>query len=71
VSHNQKWLRLPYDQSNGIMTGVCLESETRTAEDPPSKWKVHLKFVEAQTSSRWCGVQVRRESASSGVLLIT
>ncbi|GFU02794.1 uncharacterized protein TNCV_1893311, partial [Trichonephila clavipes] len=30
-----------------------------------------LNLYRAQTSSRWCGVVVRRGSASSGVVLVT
>ncbi|GFX35528.1 hypothetical protein TNCV_103351 [Trichonephila clavipes] len=32
---------------------------------------MHVKSVEAQTSSHWCGVVVKREGASSGVILVT
>ncbi|GFW42179.1 hypothetical protein TNCV_1206351 [Trichonephila clavipes] len=32
---------------------------------------MHVKSVEAQTSSRWCGMEVRRGSASSGVVPVT
>ncbi|GFU20162.1 hypothetical protein TNCV_2557521 [Trichonephila clavipes] len=31
----------------------------------------HIKSVEAQTPSRWCGAEVRRGGASSGVILVT
>ncbi|GFY00250.1 hypothetical protein TNCV_4710521 [Trichonephila clavipes] len=30
---------------------------------------MHVKFVQAHTSSRWCGVEVRRGGVSSGVSL--
>ncbi|GFU90077.1 hypothetical protein TNCV_3736341 [Trichonephila clavipes] len=31
---------------------------------------MHVKYVEAPTSFRWCGVEVRRRRAGSGVVLV-
>ncbi|GFV87973.1 hypothetical protein TNCV_782531 [Trichonephila clavipes] len=42
-----------------------------TTKDPPCKETMHFKSVEAQTSSCLCGVQIKREGDSSGVILIT
>ncbi|GFX30498.1 hypothetical protein TNCV_3461491 [Trichonephila clavipes] len=39
---------------------ACHEFETSTAKDPPCWGGVHAKSVEVQTSTRWCGVEVRR-----------
>ncbi|GFV19440.1 hypothetical protein TNCV_3663731 [Trichonephila clavipes] len=39
---------------------ACHEFEPSTAEDPSCRGAMHVKSVEAQTSSRWCGVEVRR-----------
>ncbi|GFT42328.1 hypothetical protein TNCV_1786301 [Trichonephila clavipes] len=39
---------------------ACHEFESSTAEDLPYMGAVHVKSVEAQTSSRWCGVEVTR-----------
>ncbi|GFS66090.1 hypothetical protein TNCV_2510791 [Trichonephila clavipes] len=46
---------------------TCHEFKPFTTEDPP----LHVKYVEAQTSARWCGVEVRRRGASSGVVFVT
>ncbi|GFU97848.1 hypothetical protein TNCV_4494421 [Trichonephila clavipes] len=48
---------------------VCHEFEPSTKEDPPFTGAMPVKSVEAQTSSRCCGVVVRREGASSGVVV--
>ncbi|GFU24119.1 hypothetical protein TNCV_2007121 [Trichonephila clavipes] len=40
---------------------ACHEFEPNTAEDPPCRDAMHVKSVEAQTSSCWCGVKVRRK----------
>ncbi|GFV44746.1 hypothetical protein TNCV_562971 [Trichonephila clavipes] len=32
---------------------------------------MYFKYVEAQMSSRWCGMEVRRGDANSGVILVT
>ncbi|GFW33152.1 hypothetical protein TNCV_2110801 [Trichonephila clavipes] len=50
---------------------ACHELEPSTAKDPPCRGATHVKSVEGQTSSRWCGVEVRRESAGSGVIFVT
>ncbi|GFW13640.1 hypothetical protein TNCV_1211061 [Trichonephila clavipes] len=39
---------------------VCHEFEPSTVEDPPCRGAMHVKPFEAQTSSRWCGVEVIR-----------
>ncbi|GFW60207.1 hypothetical protein TNCV_1842881 [Trichonephila clavipes] len=39
---------------------ACHEFEPSTAEDPPRRGLMHVKSVETQTSSRWCGVEVRK-----------
>ncbi|GFU30147.1 hypothetical protein TNCV_1784351 [Trichonephila clavipes] len=44
---------------------VCHELEPSTAEEPPCRGEVNVKPVEAQTSCRWCGVEVKRRDASS------
>ncbi|GFT46102.1 hypothetical protein TNCV_2812171 [Trichonephila clavipes] len=46
---------------------ACHEFEPSTAEDPPCRERCALNLPRAQTSSRWCGVVVRR-GASSGHL---
>ncbi|GFU31871.1 hypothetical protein TNCV_1111311 [Trichonephila clavipes] len=50
----------------------CRKFESSTAKSPPSRGRgqMHFKDIEDQTSSRWCGVEVRRGSASSGVDLV-
>ncbi|GFX17928.1 hypothetical protein TNCV_2293761 [Trichonephila clavipes] len=45
--------------------------EPSTTKDPPCRAAMHVKSVEAETSSRWCGVVVRRGGASSGVVHVT
>ncbi|GFU65515.1 hypothetical protein TNCV_634381 [Trichonephila clavipes] len=30
---------------------------------------MHVKSVDVQTSSRWCGIEIRRGGANSGVVL--
>ncbi|GFU85019.1 hypothetical protein TNCV_1552831 [Trichonephila clavipes] len=39
---------------------ACHEFDSRTVEDLPCKGAMHEKSGEAQTSSRWSGVEVRR-----------
>ncbi|GFX95615.1 hypothetical protein TNCV_4826291 [Trichonephila clavipes] len=39
---------------------ACHEFQPSAAEDPPYRGAMRVKSVEAQTSSRWCGVEVRR-----------
>ncbi|GFX46894.1 hypothetical protein TNCV_4040391 [Trichonephila clavipes] len=34
---------------------ICNEFEPSTTEDPSCREEMHVKSVEAQTSSRWCG----------------
>ncbi|GFX89056.1 hypothetical protein TNCV_2853551 [Trichonephila clavipes] len=38
---------------------------------PPKRGRCTLNLSRAQTSSHWCGVIIRRGSASSGIVLIT
>ncbi|GFU60420.1 hypothetical protein TNCV_1820511 [Trichonephila clavipes] len=41
-------------------------------KDPPCRAAMHaLNLSRAETSSRWCGVVVRRGGASSGVVHVT
>ncbi|GFT40608.1 uncharacterized protein TNCV_3007841 [Trichonephila clavipes] len=39
---------------------LCHEFEPSTTKDPPCRAAMHAKSVESETSSRWCGVVVRR-----------
>ncbi|GFX72379.1 hypothetical protein TNCV_1253331 [Trichonephila clavipes] len=39
---------------------VCHEFKFSTAEDLPCRGGMHVKSVEVQTFSHWCGVEVRR-----------
>ncbi|GFV04049.1 uncharacterized protein TNCV_916731 [Trichonephila clavipes] len=39
---------------------ACPEFDPSIAEDQPCKGAMYVKSVEAQTSSRWCGVKIRR-----------
>ncbi|GFV47242.1 hypothetical protein TNCV_4828981 [Trichonephila clavipes] len=39
---------------------ACHESEGSTTENPPCRGVMHVESAEAQTSSSWCGVEVRR-----------
>ncbi|GFU69904.1 hypothetical protein TNCV_2470071 [Trichonephila clavipes] len=41
-------------------TAAELVFEPSTTKDPPCRAAMHVKSVEAETSSRWCGVVVRR-----------
>ncbi|GFW17798.1 dimer_Tnp_hAT domain-containing protein [Trichonephila clavipes] len=50
---------------------ACLEFEPSATKDPPSRGAMHVKSVEAQTSTRWCGVVIRRGGSSSGVVFVT
>ncbi|GFV45034.1 hypothetical protein TNCV_907811 [Trichonephila clavipes] len=50
---------------------ACHDFEPSTAEDTPCRGAVHIKSVDAQTSSHWCGVEVTRGGSSSGVVLVT
>ncbi|GFW74316.1 hypothetical protein TNCV_3438691 [Trichonephila clavipes] len=51
---------------------ACHEFEPSTVEDTPCRGeRCTLNLSTAQTSSRWCGVVVRREGASSGVVYVT
>ncbi|GFV54482.1 hypothetical protein TNCV_2865661 [Trichonephila clavipes] len=50
---------------------VCHEFEPATAEDPPCReGRMHVNYVEAEKSSRWCNAEVRRGSVELGVILI-
>ncbi|GFV36674.1 hypothetical protein TNCV_1033501 [Trichonephila clavipes] len=54
-----------------MVIGRHVMFEPSTAEDsPPQRRPLHIKYVEAQTSSRWCGGKVRRWGASSGVVRV-
>ncbi|GFY29195.1 hypothetical protein TNCV_4723231 [Trichonephila clavipes] len=56
--------------SQGIGSWLaCHEFDPSTTKDPPFREAMHVS--RAQTSSRWCGVVVRRGGASSGVVLVT
>ncbi|GFY31407.1 hypothetical protein TNCV_4989661 [Trichonephila clavipes] len=47
---------------------MCHESEPSTAEDPPCRGAdAHVKYVEIQTTSRWCGAEVKKGNASSSI----
>ncbi|GFY14591.1 hypothetical protein TNCV_4827951 [Trichonephila clavipes] len=39
---------------------TCHEFKPSSSEDPPCRVAMHVKSVEAQTSSRRCGVEARR-----------
>ncbi|GFW56068.1 hypothetical protein TNCV_374741 [Trichonephila clavipes] len=54
-----------------IRWNIYHEIEHRIAETPPCRGAMHVLSVEAQTSSHWCVVEVRRWGASSGFALIT
>ncbi|GFX78609.1 hypothetical protein TNCV_30491 [Trichonephila clavipes] len=49
---------------------ACHEFEPSTTEDLPYREARHVKSVEAQASSRWCGAEVSRGGSSSGVVLV-
>ncbi|GFT88858.1 hypothetical protein TNCV_906721 [Trichonephila clavipes] len=51
-------------KANGQGVGswqACHEFEPSTAEDPPCRRAMHVKYIEAQTPSRSGDVEVRRE----------
>ncbi|GFV91982.1 hypothetical protein TNCV_1894181 [Trichonephila clavipes] len=50
---------------------ACHEFQLRTAKDPQCRGAMHAKYVKAQTSSRWCRVEVGQGVTSSGVILLT
>ncbi|GFW56645.1 hypothetical protein TNCV_1863551 [Trichonephila clavipes] len=53
---------------NGLVAAAYQEFEPGTAEDSPRKGEpIYFKYVEAQTSVRWCSMEVKRGGASSGV----
>ncbi|GFU59214.1 hypothetical protein TNCV_4197461 [Trichonephila clavipes] len=47
------------------------EFEPSAAEDSPCRGTMHIKSVDAQTSSHWYGVEVRKGGASTGIALLT
>ncbi|GFV15872.1 hypothetical protein TNCV_988551 [Trichonephila clavipes] len=50
-----------------MVTDACHEFKPSTAEDPPCRGELmHVKSVEAQTSTRWCGVEFRRVGCHLG-----
>ncbi|GFX56527.1 hypothetical protein TNCV_74731 [Trichonephila clavipes] len=65
------WPRLLSGQ--GIRSWLaCNQSEPSTTKDPLCRGTMYtLNLSRAQTSSRWCGMVVRRGGASSGVVLVT
>ncbi|GFX13039.1 hypothetical protein TNCV_2356951 [Trichonephila clavipes] len=51
---------------------VWHQLEPNTSEDPPCRERpLHVKSVEAQMYSLWCGVEVRKGACRSGVVLVT
>ncbi|GFW24126.1 hypothetical protein TNCV_4951701 [Trichonephila clavipes] len=62
------WSRIILSKYGSWLTWHGLEPSA--IEDPMSRVRFHVKSVEAQTSSRWCGV-VGEGTASSGVVLFT
>ncbi|GFS81170.1 uncharacterized protein TNCV_1224191 [Trichonephila clavipes] len=54
------------DHDRHVMSSSPVPLKTRLVGE-----RCTLNLSRAQTSSRWCGVVVRREGASSGVVLIT
>ncbi|GFT55374.1 uncharacterized protein TNCV_2714261 [Trichonephila clavipes] len=54
------------DHGRHVMSSSRVPLKTRRVEQ-----RCTLNLSRAQTSSRWCGVVVRRGSASSGVVLVT
>ncbi|GFX37902.1 hypothetical protein TNCV_1823561 [Trichonephila clavipes] len=49
---------------------ACHEFEPSASEEPPYTGEL-FKSAEPQTSFRWCGVEVKRQGTSSGVVLVT
>ncbi|GFV72150.1 hypothetical protein TNCV_2460821 [Trichonephila clavipes] len=49
----------------------CHEFEPRATKVPPCRAAIHVNLLRAETSSRWCGVVVRRGGASSSVVPVT
>ncbi|GFW91569.1 hypothetical protein TNCV_4499891 [Trichonephila clavipes] len=47
------------------------EFEPSTTKDPPCRERCTLNLSRAQTSSRWCGVVVRKGGVSSSVVHVT
>ncbi|GFU37708.1 hypothetical protein TNCV_1465851 [Trichonephila clavipes] len=39
---------------------ACHEFQPRTTENPSRREAIHVKFVETQTFSHWCGVEIRK-----------
>ncbi|GFU36692.1 hypothetical protein TNCV_3311831 [Trichonephila clavipes] len=39
---------------------MCHEFKPTATEDPPCRGAMHVKSVEARTSSHWCGVEIRK-----------
>ncbi|GFX92764.1 hypothetical protein TNCV_4876211 [Trichonephila clavipes] len=60
-----QWLRYP------TMAGMSCEFDPSTTKDPLFRQRCTLNLSRAETSSRWCGVVVRRGGASSGVVHVT
>ncbi|GFX82350.1 hypothetical protein TNCV_2870311 [Trichonephila clavipes] len=58
-----QWLRYPSTWQ------ACHEFDPSTTKDPPCRARLNLS--RAETSSRWCGVVVRRGGAISGVVHVT
>ncbi|GFT37017.1 uncharacterized protein TNCV_175361 [Trichonephila clavipes] len=50
---------------------LCHEFEPSTTKDPRVGQRCTLNLSRSETSSRWCGVVVRRGGASSGVVHVT
>ncbi|PRD35321.1 UNVERIFIED_CONTAM: hypothetical protein NCL1_11868 [Trichonephila clavipes] len=48
-----------------------IEFDPSTSKDPLCRERCTLNLSRAQTSSRWCGVVVRRGGVSSGVVLVS
>ncbi|GFV56190.1 hypothetical protein TNCV_1489671 [Trichonephila clavipes] len=49
-----------------VMGSSLVPLETHHVEE-----LMHVKSIEAQIFTRWCGVEVRRKGTSSGVILVT
>ncbi|GFU59601.1 hypothetical protein TNCV_3185721 [Trichonephila clavipes] len=47
---------------------ACHELKPCSIEDPPCWGLMHIKYVEAQMFSRWCGIKVRRGVVPDQVL---
>ncbi|GFX12113.1 hypothetical protein TNCV_2998961 [Trichonephila clavipes] len=70
LTNHKSLYRKAYDGRNSLVIKAtdswlaCHEFESTTTEDPPCNRVMHVKSVDAPTSSRWCVGEVRREGAA-------